>query len=96
MRETIQTCLHNGLKFRFCLMDCWFNSKENFEFIASKGRRFIDALKDNRLEKRWPTTMIKLPSLRTTSLSHGPIAPLVRLWLGARYSLSRTSQGKEW
>lgn len=49
MRQMIQTCLHNGLKFRFCLMDSWFASKENFEFITGKKRHFIAALKDNRL-----------------------------------------------
>ena len=47
--EMIQTCLHNALKFRFVLMDSWFSSKENFEFIASKQRHFIGVLKSNRL-----------------------------------------------
>ena len=49
MREMIQTCIHNSLKFRFVLMDSWFSSEENFEFITDKGRHFIAALKDNRL-----------------------------------------------
>ena len=49
MREMIETCLHNRLKFRFVLMDSWFSSAENFDFITSKGRHFIAALKDNRL-----------------------------------------------
>ena len=49
MREMIQTCIHNSLKSRFVLMDSWFSSKENFEFITAKGRHFIAALKDNRL-----------------------------------------------
>jgi hypothetical protein len=49
MREMIQTCIHNGLKFRFCLMDNWFALKENFEFITGKKRHFIAALKENRL-----------------------------------------------
>jgi len=49
MREMIQACLHNGLKFRFVLMDSWFASKENFDFITGKGRHFIAALKNNRL-----------------------------------------------
>ena len=30
-------------------MDCWFASAENFDFITSKGRHFIAALKDNQL-----------------------------------------------
>ena len=49
MREMIQTCIQNALKFRFVLMDSWFSSEENFEFITDKGRHFIAALKDNRL-----------------------------------------------
>lgn len=49
MREMIQTCLRNGLEFRFVLMDSWFASKENFEFITSKERHFMAALKSNRL-----------------------------------------------
>ena len=49
MREMIQTCIHNSLKFRFVLMDSWFSSEENFAFITDKGRHFIAALKDNRL-----------------------------------------------
>lgn len=49
MREMIETCIANTLKFRFILMDSWFSSEENFNFITGKGRHFIAALKDNRL-----------------------------------------------
>jgi hypothetical protein len=49
MREMIRVCLQNALKFRFVLMDSWFSSEENFEFITSQGKDFIAALKDNRL-----------------------------------------------
>lgn len=49
MREMIQACTDNALKFRFVLMESWFSSEENFEFIACKGHYFIAALKDNRL-----------------------------------------------
>jgi hypothetical protein len=49
MREMIQTCLQNALPFRFVLMDSWFSSEENFEFITRRGKHFIAALKDNRL-----------------------------------------------
>jgi DDE superfamily endonuclease len=49
MREMIDTCLHNGLKFHFVLMDSWFASKENFEFITHHKCHFMAALKDNRL-----------------------------------------------
>ena len=49
MREMIDACIGNALKFRFVLMDSWFSSEENFNFITGKGRHFIAALKDNRL-----------------------------------------------
>ena len=49
MREMIETCIRNELKFSFVLMDSWFSATENFEFITGKGRHFIAALKDNRL-----------------------------------------------
>ena len=49
MRDMINTCLRNALKFRFVLMDSWFSSEENFDFITDKGKHFIAALKDNRL-----------------------------------------------
>ena len=49
MREMIDTCIRNDLKFHFVLMDSWFSATENFDFIAGKGRHFIAALKDNRL-----------------------------------------------
>jgi hypothetical protein len=49
MREMIHACLQNALKFRFVLMDSWFSSQENFDFITGRGRHFIAALKDNRL-----------------------------------------------
>lgn len=49
MREMIQTCIHNSLKFRFVLMDNWFSSEEDFDFITDKSSHFIAALEDNRL-----------------------------------------------
>ncbi|MFT7116747.1 MAG: hypothetical protein ACI9I0_001959 [Rhodoferax sp.] len=49
MREMIQICIPNTLKFRFVLMDSWFSSEENFEFITARGRHFIAALKSNQL-----------------------------------------------
>jgi len=49
MREMIKVCLGNDLKFRYVLMDSWFAATENFEYITSKGKHFIAALKDNRL-----------------------------------------------
>ena len=52
MRETIHACLQNALQFRFVLMDNWFSSEENFDFITSRDKHFIAALKDN-----WLVTM---------------------------------------
>ena len=49
MRQMIEICLQNALRFRFVLMDSWFSSEENFDFITNKGKHFIAALKDNRL-----------------------------------------------
>jgi hypothetical protein len=49
MREMIHACLQNALQFHFVLMDSWFSSQENFDFITSRGKHFIAALKDNRL-----------------------------------------------
>ena len=49
LREMLRVCVQNALKFRFVLMDSWFSSEENFEFIISQGKDFIAALRDNRL-----------------------------------------------
>ncbi len=49
MRDIIQVAINNQLKFRYVLMDTWFSSKENFEFISKKKKEFIAALKSNRL-----------------------------------------------
>lgn len=49
MRGMIATCVNNTLKFRYVLMDSWFGSVENFDFIVKKKKHFIAALKDNRL-----------------------------------------------
>jgi hypothetical protein len=54
MRDMIRSCIHNTLEFRFVLMDSWFSSEENFEFIVGKGRHFIAALKDyQQIALRW-------------------------------------------
>jgi hypothetical protein len=49
MREMIDTCIRNDLKFSFVLVDSWFSATENFDFITGKGKHFIAALKGNRL-----------------------------------------------
>ena len=38
MREMIGTCVNNTLKFRYVLMDSWFGSVENFDFIKKLTR----------------------------------------------------------
>ena len=49
MREMINTSISNQLKFRYILMDSWFASKENFEFILKKKKTLWLRFKDNRL-----------------------------------------------
>ena len=49
MRQMLSNCLHNNLKFRYVLMDNWFSSEENFEFIVKHEKHFMAAIKDNRL-----------------------------------------------
>ncbi|MBH2018560.1 MAG: hypothetical protein I8H91_03170 [Burkholderiales bacterium] len=49
MRQMIHTCLQNALPFHFVLTDSWFASEENFDFITSRGKHFMAALKSNRL-----------------------------------------------
>ena len=52
MRDLIQRAMQNQILFRYVLMDSWFASKENFEFIAGHGKHFIAAVKSNRLFAR--------------------------------------------
>lgn len=47
-RELIGAALQNQIKFRYCLADSWFASKENMEFVVKKAKHFIFALKSNR------------------------------------------------
>jgi hypothetical protein len=49
LREMLLSCIKNDLKFKFVLLDSWFTSVDNFEFIHSHKKHFIGALKDNRL-----------------------------------------------
>ena len=49
VREMIETCIQNALKFRVILMDSWFSSEAKFEFITEKGWHFMAALEDNSL-----------------------------------------------
>lgn len=47
-RGLIGAAVHNQVKFRYVLTDSWFSSQENMEFVVSKGKHFIFALKSNR------------------------------------------------
>ena len=49
LRDMFSSCVHNALKFQFVLLDSWFASVDNFEFIRSSKKDFIGAMKDNRL-----------------------------------------------
>src|ERR1039457_4710344 len=50
MREMIDTCIRNELKFRFVLMDSWFSATENFDFITGKASRLLLSVLHNALE----------------------------------------------
>ena len=41
--------LKNQVKFTYVLADTWFSSNETMEYIVSKKKHFIVAVKDNRL-----------------------------------------------
>jgi len=49
LRCMLLTCVNNTLKFKYVLMDSWFSSVENFEYIRKYQKHFIAALKNNRL-----------------------------------------------
>lgn len=50
MRDMIDTCMKNQIKFTWILFDSWFSSVENMEHIKLKHKKeFIGALKSNRL-----------------------------------------------
>lgn len=80
MREMVQTCIHNTLKFRFVLMDSWFSSEENFDYITGKGRHFIAALKGNRLLALSEEDRKKKRFIRVDELDFPEQTP-VRGWL---------------
>lgn len=48
MRSMFQIALNNQIPFRYVLMDVWFASKENFEYIAKRKKDFIAGIKSNR------------------------------------------------
>jgi hypothetical protein len=48
LRSMLSTCNHNQIQYRYVLMDSWFSSKENFEFIHDADKFFMAALPSNR------------------------------------------------
>ncbi len=48
MRSMFQRELNNQIPFRYVLMDVWFASKENFEYITKREKDFIAGIKSNR------------------------------------------------
>ncbi len=48
MRNMFQRALNNQIPFHYVLMDVWFASKENFEYIAKRKKDFIAGIKSNR------------------------------------------------
>ena len=50
LRDILQVCNKNGVKWRYALADSWFSSNENMKYIhKDMGKYFILALKSNRL-----------------------------------------------
>jgi hypothetical protein len=50
MREMLQVCVKNKLKFKYVTSDIWFSSKENMVFVKKTlGKDFVFAIKGNRL-----------------------------------------------
>ena len=50
MREMLDVCVGNQLKFRFVLFDIWFSSVENMRYAKVTHKKdFVCALKSNRL-----------------------------------------------
>jgi len=47
-RELIGGAIQNQVQFHYVLADSWFSSQENMEFVLSKHKDFIFALKSNR------------------------------------------------
>lgn len=48
-RNIFSTCIQNSVKFSRVLVDIWFSSKENTQFIVQNGKHFVFAVKKNRL-----------------------------------------------
>ncbi len=49
MRELFKVTIQNHIKFKYVLIDSWFASKENFQYIRKYKKHFISAIKSNRV-----------------------------------------------
>lgn len=69
LRQMLQVCQQNQLRYRYVLTDSWFASKENMTFIKiDMGKDFIMALKSNRtvaltLEDKHQGRFVRLDAL---------------------------------
>lgn len=80
MREMTDTCIRNSLKSEFILMDSWFSSKDNFDFITARNKHFVAALKSNRLVALSDEDRINKRFVRVDELDF-PEQTSVRGWL---------------
>lgn len=49
MRDMIQTCIQNEIKFEYVLADAWYASADTMAFIDKRNKKFIFPTKSNRL-----------------------------------------------
>lgn len=49
MRDMVQVCIQNDVKFEYVMADTWFSSSETMAFVHKKGKTFIFPVKSNRL-----------------------------------------------
>jgi len=69
LREMFLRAIQNQIEFKYLLMDIWFASKENFEFIVKHKKEFITAIKGNRLialslEDKYKGNFIRVDELK--------------------------------
>jgi hypothetical protein len=60
MRTMIATCIYNALKFSYIVMDCWFGSVENFDYIEKRGNILFPRSKTIAWSHRAKTTNDKV------------------------------------
>lgn len=81
LRDMVDTCVHNQLKFTWVLADIWFASTENMIHIKQNRRKdFIMAMKSNRLLALSETDRKKKRYTRLDQLNW-PEAGVITGWL---------------